>query len=358
MHDLVFCALNLPTFNYKISLLFTRTFFVIFFTAISVTVKAQLKRYTFTESKMGSPFMLVMYCNDSVQAAELAGKSYKLIDSFINIFSDYINSSELMQLTATAGVNIVPVKVSPALLEILILSKKAFSESSGSFDITIGPQVKLWRSARKTKQLPDKEKIAAAKNSTGFNYLIIDSVEKTAILTKQGMSLDLGGIAKGWIAQKIIDFLHTEGVANALADAGGDIVMSAAPPGTQGWIIGVNIPERQEELLNQSLLLQNKSVATSGDAYQYVEKNGIRYSHIVDPQTGYGVTFQRNVTVIANDGATADWLATACSILPIKKAKKLAIKMGAELLISANKNDKIVFYSTKGFNQYWKQRVL
>ncbi len=338
--------------------MFTRIFFVIFFTAISITVKAQLKRYTFTESKMGSPFMLVMYCADSLQAAKLAGNSFKLVDSFNNIFSDYNNSSELMQLNATAGSNTAPVKVSPALMEILLQSKNAFAESNGSFDITIGPLVKLWRSARKTKQLPDKEKIAAAKNLTGFESLIIDSVEKTAILTKQGMSLDLGGIAKGWIAQKVIDFLHTQHIANALADAGGDIVMSTAPPGTQGWTIGVNIPEKQEELLDQSLLLQNKAVATSGDAYQYVEKDGIRYSHIVDPHTGYGVTFQRNVTVIAKDGATADWLATACSILPIKKAKKLAIKLGAELLIAANKKDTIIFYSTKGFNHYWKQRIL
>ncbi len=302
--------------------------------------------------------MLVMYCNDSVQAAELAGKSYQLVDSFNNIFSDYNNSSELMQLNATAGSNIDPVKVSPALLEILLQSKNAFAESNGSFDITIGPLVKLWRSARKTKQLPDKEKIAVAKNLTGFNNLIINPVEKTAILTKQGMSLDLGGIAKGWIAQKIIDFLHTHHIANALVDAGGDIAMSTAPAGTNGWTIGINIPERQEELLDQSLLLQNIAVATSGDAYQYLEKNGIRYSHIVDPKTGYGVTFQRNVTVIANDGATADWLATACSILPIKKAKKLAIKLCAELLIAENKKDTIVFYSTKNFRRFWKQSVL
>ena len=324
---------------------------------MGVTVTAQLKRYTFTESKMGSPFMIVMYCNDSLQAATLANKSFKLVDSFNNIFSDYNNSSELMQLNEGAVSNTAPVKVSPALLEILLLSKNAFAESNGSFDITIGPLVKLWRSARKTKQLPNKEKIAAAKTITGFNYLIIDAIEKTAILTKQGMSLDLGGIAKGWIAQKIIDFLHTQHIAHALADAGGDIAMSAAPPGTKGWTIGVNIPERQEELLDQSLLLQNKAVATSGDAYQYVEKDGIRYSHIVDPNTGYGVTFQRNVTVIANDGATADWLATACSILPIKKAKKLAVKLGAELLIAANRKDKIVFYSTKGFDHFWKQHV-
>ena len=131
--------------------------------------------------------------------------------------------------------------------------------------------------------------------------------------------------------------------------------MSAAPPNSKGWSIGVNVPESKEELLEQSLLIQNKSVATSGDAYQFIEHDGKRYSHITDPKTGYGVTFQRNVTVIANDGATADWLATACSILPIKKAKKLAVKMKAEVLIAENKNDRLVFYSTRGFSNYWKQ---
>ena len=321
---------------------------------MGVTVKAQLKRYTFTESKMGSPFMIVMYCDDSLLADDLAKQSFKLIDSFITIFSDYNNSSELMQLNATAGLNAAPVKVSPALLEILLLSKNAFDKSNGTFDITIGPLVKLWRRARKIKQLPDKEKIAAAKNLTGIKNLIINSVDKKVTLTKQGMSLDLGGIAKGWIAQKVIEFLRTKNVANALADAGGDIAMSAAPEGTKGWTIGVNIPERKEELLDQPLLLQNKAVATSGDAYQYIEWDGKRYSHIVNPHTGYGVTFQRNVTVIANDGATADWLATACSILSIKMAKKIAVKMNAELLIAENKKDKIVFYATKGFGQYWK----
>jgi thiamine biosynthesis lipoprotein len=130
--------------------------------------------------------------------------------------------------------------------------------------------------------------------------------------------------------------------------------MSAAAPGTNGWSIGINAPENKEEILQKKLLLQNKSVATSGDVYQYMEKDGKKYSHITDPRTGYGVSFQRNVTVIANDGATADWLATACSILPLQKAKKLARKMNAELLIATIKKGKINFYATKGFADYWK----
>ena len=169
------------------------------------------------------------------------------------------------------------------------------------------------------------------------------------------MQLDLGGIAQGYIAQKIIDFLHTQQIDNALVNASGDIVTSGAPPGTGGWTVGVNVPETKEELLSQTLLIQNKSVSTSGDAYQYNEHKGKRYSHIIDPRTGYGVTFQRNVTVIANDGTTADWLATTCSILPIKKAKTLATQLGAEVLIGEIKNEKLIFYSTKGFATYWKQ---
>ena len=315
---------------------------------------AQLKRYAFTEPKMGSPFMIVLYCNDSLQAVDLAKQSFKLVDSFNTIFSDYLNSSELMQLNSSGG-SYSSVKVSPALLDILLQSKIAYEKSEGAFDITVGPIVKLWRTARKTNQFPSTKNIDDARNLTGFNKVIIDTANKEVTLPEMGMGLDLGGIAKGWISQKVIDFLSSQKITMALADAGGDIAMSAAPPNSKGWSVGVNVPESKEELLEQSLLIQNKSVATSGDAYQFIEHDGKKYSHITDPKTGYGVTFQRNVTVIANDGATADWLATACSILQIKKAKKLAVKMKAEVLIAENKNDRLVFYSTRGFSNYWKQ---
>ena len=130
--------------------------------------------------------------------------------------------------------------------------------------------------------------------------------------------------------------------------------MSAAPPDTRGWTIGVNVPETKEELLDKTLLLQHKAVSTSGDAFQYTDHDGKRYSHIIDPRTGYGVTSQRNVTVIANDGTTADWLATACSILPIRTAKKLAEHMNAEVLIAQVKKGQLVFKATSGFGKYWK----
>ncbi len=334
---------------------FNRLFFIFIFICIAGKATAQEKRFSFTQPKMGSPFTIVFYADDSIKADVLARQCFKLVDSFNCIFSDYIDSSELSRLSASAGINRQPFSVSPALFEILLLSRYAFEKSEGAFDITIGPLVKIWRRARRSKQFPTDDTIQLARKVTGFNNVILDTTNKSAILTKPGMQLDLGGIAQGWIAQKVLNRLGTQQVHHALVNVSGDIVMSGAPPGTNGWKVGVNVPESTDELLSKTLLMQNKAVATSGDAYQFIENGGKRYSHIIDPRTGYGVTTQRNVTVIARDGTTADWLATACSILPVKKSKKLAAKMGAEVQIGEIRNGKLVFKATKGFARYWKQ---
>ena len=141
----------------------------------------------------------------------------------------------------------------------------------------------------------------------------------------------------------------------ALADAGGDIVCSGAPPGKKGWTIAINLPGEKKGYLQKNLLLQNGAVATSGDVYQYITHEGKRYAHIIDPRTGYGVTFQRNVTVVATDGATADWLATACSILPKRKAKRLVRKKDAALLVMQVKKEKLKSYATQSFAQFWQK---
>ena len=342
-----------PASNNLKCALFTRILIAVSFLCIAFTVNAQQKRFSFTELKMGSPFTIILYSGNSARATLLAGQCFNLVDSFVFIFSDYIDSSELSKLSAAAGSSL-SVSISPAMFDILLQSKKAFDKSEGAFDITIGPLSKLWRKSRKAKQFPADDTVQAIKKLIGFNKLILDTINKKVTLTQPGMKLDLGGIAQGYIAQKVIDFLHSQNINHALVNASGDIVMSGAPPGLNGWTIGINLPERTDELLSRTLLIQQKAVTTSGDAYQFTEHGGKKYSHIIDPRTGYGVTWQRNVTAIANDGTTADWLATACSILSIKKAKRLAAALGAEVLIAEIKKDKLVFHSTKGFATYWK----
>lgn len=303
---------------------------------------------------MGSPLNLIFYTTDSSRAAMLAKTSFALVDSLNAIFSDYLETSEINRLCKTAGSGVF-IPVSPQLYEILLLSKTAAEKSNGAYDITIGPLSRLWRSARKSKRFPLPGEVQTARQRLGIDNLVFDTTRKAVKLLKPDMQLDLGGIAKGHVAQKLIDFLRANGVQSALADAGGDLACSDPPPGKKGWTVGINVPEKEDELLAQTITISNKAVATSGDVYQYIEHEGKRYSHIIDPKTGYGVQFQRNVTVMAHDGATADWLATACSILPLGKCKKLVKKFGASLLITQMEDGKITYFMTKEMKEHLKK---
>jgi thiamine biosynthesis lipoprotein len=311
-----------------------------------------LKKFSVTQSKMGSPFTITLYVVDSVEAATTIHKAFTLVDSLTIIFSDYEENSELNRLNASAGLG-KWITVSPALLDILQLSKGAAISSKGIFDITIGPVVKLWRATRKEKKLPDDSTLHQSLALVGHQYMLLDTTLKKVKLLKTGMRLDLGGIAKGYIAQKVVDFLKVAGIIHALADAGGDLVMSEPPPRKEGWTIAINAPESKNKMIGNMLSLKNQAVATSGDVYQFVLFKGKKYSHIIDPRMGLGSTQQRNVTVIAPSGAQADWLASACSLLPIRKAMRLIRhQRGAALLIMEVKRGKIKTWQSRHFKKY------
>ena len=331
--------------KYKILLRYFFSFCLLLI--IGLTARAQPRRFVFSANKMGSPFGIIMYAGDSAAAGNISRECFKLVDSLVNIFSDYIDSSELNRLCARAGKEYKPMEVSPALFDILLQSKKAYEKSKGTFDITLGPVTRLWRKARKEKRFPAdsivKEKLAL----TGFNKIAVDTQAHTVKLMQAGMQLDLGGIAQGYIAQQVINYLKAVNIETALVDVSGDILAIGAPPGTNGWKVGINVPEQKDDLLKKHLTISNKAVTTSGDVYQFMEHDGKRYSHVIDPHTGYGITTQKNVTVVANDGTTADWLTKACSILPTREAKKLARSFEAALLVGTIKKGKL-FLITNG----------
>lgn len=331
-----------------------KLFLFFFFTCLTgLLTHAQERKFLFTENKMGSPFNLVLVTDDSLKAATLARACFDLVDTLNSLFSDYDSTSELSRLNSKAGKE--PMIVSSRLWNLLISSSQAWLESRHAFDITIGPLSRLWRKARKEKRFPDSLQVAQKKGLVGFQQLQLNPADHSVYLPQQGMLLDLGGIAKGYAAQAVVNYLTSKGIKQSLVDAGGDMVMTQPPPNSRGWTIGVNVPETTDDLLPQKLLLQNKAVATSGDAYQFIEHKGKKYSHIADPRTGYGISSQRNVTVIADNGAVADWLATACSILSIKEAMQLAKKMKADLLITELRNKQVLYYDSPGFKRYWKR---
>ena len=314
---------------------------------------AQQNRYAYSMQKMGSPFNIVLYADTKQMADSVAQESFKLVDSINLVCSDYDSSAELYKLQfAAVGKSI---KVSPILMELFCTAHKAYKDADGSFDITVGPLSRLWRSARKSQQFPTNAAINEARNRVGFNKLQIDSNAQTITFLQSKMQLDMGAIAKGYAADKVLALLQSHGITTALVDAGGDMVAFGIPPQKKGWTIGINVPGQQEKLLERKLVLSNKAVATSGDAFQFMVHEGKKYGHIIDPRTGYGVTFQRNVTVVAPTATTADWLATACSILTLEQVKILAKKYKSEVLITTLQNGRIQKLSFGKFDSYLEQ---
>jgi len=329
-------------------------FISIFFITVFISIQAlhAQQKFVFEKPAMGSPFTISIFANDSTKAAEIATSAFHCADSLNAIFSDYIDSSELNRLNATSGQNRY-MPVSEALFDILKYSLEAAKLSGGSYDISMGPVVKLWRKARKEKVLPNRDSLKIALSKIGYQYIHLNEVQKSVWLEKKGMLLDLGGLGKGYVAQAALNIIQSGGFKSAMVNAGGKIAIGEAPPGREGWRIGITVPEEKEELIPHLLLLKNMSVATSGDIYQHLDINGKRYSHIIDPKTGLGITWQRNVTVIAKNGTISDWLATACSVLSEKKSFQLIKKFpGAALLISEMKDDKLIQKSSSGFEDY------
>lgn len=315
---------------------------------------AQERRYPFNAVKMGGPMSIIICDSSADHAYAVADACFSLTDSLIAILSDYEDSSELNRLCARAGRNSDPFLCSPVLFDILEQSRRAWVISRGSFDISLGPVTRLWRSARKTKVFPTPAAIREKLRLTGMHNLVLDTQQHTARLLRPGMRLDLGGIGQGYMATKIAAYLQSRQINHALINISGDIVCLGHPPGATDWTVAINYPESRTAVLPRKMALHDMAVTTSGDVYQYLFHQGRKYSHLVDPLTGYGLTTQKNVTVVAASGTMADWLTKACSVLPVKMAIELAASLHASVLITELKNGQLRRFSTPGFDRLWQ----
>ncbi len=284
----------------------------------------QLQRFAFTEPHMGTLFRIVLYAPDEATAKKAAQAAFARIAQLDSIMSDYRPASELLRLCQKAGGP--PVLVSPDLFAILTRAQEVSKLTEGAFDVTVGPIVKLWRRARRTRQLPNTDDLARAVALVGYRNIRLDPVAGTVQLLVKGVLLDLGGIAKGYAAEAALEVLRRLGLRQALVAAGGDIAVADPPPEAKGWKVGIAPLKNPEAPPEHYLLLHNAAVSTSGDSEQFVEIDGKRYSHIIDLKTGMGLVGRRSVSVIARHGATADSLATALCVLGPERGLSLIEK--------------------------------
>ena len=281
-----------------------------------------LTRFEFSQPHMGTRFRIVLYAPDAALAARASDEAFERIARLDNTMTDYQSGSELMSLCRKAGGP--PVAVSDDLFRVLEESQRLAARTRGAFDITAGPVIRLWRRARRRRELPDKQELAAARRLVGYKLLRLDAKARTAQLLKPGMMLDLGGIAKGYAADAALKVLARHGIDRALVAAGGDIALGAAPPGEPGWRIGIAPLGSPDTPPSRFLLLHDVGVSTSGDAEQHTEIGGVRYYHIVDPRSGHALVGRSSVTVVAPSATSSDGLATALTVLSPKRGLALA----------------------------------
>jgi thiamine biosynthesis lipoprotein len=272
-----------------------------------------LTRFNYEQAHMGTKFKILLYAADEATAVKASKAAFARIAELDAIMSDYRPASELMQLCAKSGGD--PVKVSDDLWTVLERAHQVAKRSDGAFDVTVGPIVRLWRRARRTGKLPDAEDLAKALAIVGYDKMKLDPKEHTVQLLKAGMQLDLGGIAKGYAGDQALLAMKKFGVTRALVACGGDIVIGDSPPDADGWTVGISPVDDPESKPKKYLILSNAAVSTSGDAEQYVEIDGKRYSHIVDPKTGLGLVGRMTATVVAPNGITADSLTKVLAVL-------------------------------------------
>lgn len=293
---------------------------------LAVTASAgEPERFEFHQPLMGTRFSIVCDHEDAAGAAKAAAEAFAVADAINAVASDYIADSELLSLSdARVG---EPVEVSTRLFPILVAARDIAERSDGAYDPTLGPLTRLWRATRKSGELPEPGVLAKSRAACGWRHFTLDPEARTLTLDRPGMRFDLGGIAKGYAADRMLEVMRKHGISRTCIVAGGDVRLGAPPAGRDAWSVGIKTfdPEQPEEILS----LHDAAVSTSGDLHQFVEIGGKRYSHILDPATGLGLTRSIAVSVVAPNATLSDALATAACVVGPERAEATARQAGA-----------------------------
>lgn len=289
--------------------------------------------YTRTE------YMLNTIITISAKNEVAVDKCFEEISRIEKLLSVYLAESDISKInSAPCGQAVEVSSETASLIERANTYKEA---TEGDFDITIKPVADLWDIAGGGR-VPDEGELARAVSLCGD--VEVSTADSTVTLPAEGMKIDLGGIAKGYAADRVREILVSSGVDSAIADLGGNIV-AIGKNGRKSWRIGLQHPERVRGNTFAYIEAEDKFIVTSGGYERYFEKDGQTYHHIIDPATGKNPENDiLSVTVVSENGTLADALSTACFVAGKEKAVALAERMGAELVIYAEDG----IYSTDG----------
>lgn len=291
--------------------------------------KQQDRLLKVTRTSLHTITSMTVVTSNEQQAQQAIDAAYRELERLGQMLNFYADDSELTSINKNAGIR--PVKVSPETFDVIQKAVFASENTEGAFDATVGPLVKLWDF--KKGVIPDKDDIEELLDQVGYQNIVLDSAAQTVYLKEEGAQIDLGGILKGYAADKASLVLQKNGLSSGIVTVGGEVRAFGNKPDGTPWIVGIQNPRQKgpnDEVI-ATIALSNRSISTSGDYIKFFEKDGVRYHHILNPKTGYPAEQCGSVTVIANDGVTADGFSKIFVLGP-EKGLKIAKKVGFDAI--------------------------
>jgi FAD:protein FMN transferase len=263
---------------------------------------------------LGSPFEMTVVAKDTIQGNIFIDMAVGEVKRIENLISDWIPTTQISQVSKNAGIQ--PVKVDKEVYDLVERAIKVSQLTSGAFDISYASMDKIWKFDGSMKAMPTPEAIKQSVARIGYQKIVLDAKAQTIYLKEKGMKLGLGGIGQGYIADKIKDLLLSKGCTSGIVNVSGDINAWGYQTTGKPWTVAIVNPMNKSKVF-ATFPLENSAVETSGSYEKFVVFDGKRYSHIIDPRTGYPAQGVVSVSVFAKQTEIADALATGIFVLGV-----------------------------------------
>ena len=274
---------------------------------------------------LGCLFRVIIDDNDP-KARQATAEAFAIAERINDACSDQMPSAQVRSFCRKAHGEAH--EVGPGFFEALTVSRHLAESTDGRFDPTLGPLTHLWREACRRKSPPAAAAITKAREAIGWRHLVLDPEKHTAMLEVSGMNLDFSAIARGFAADKMLAKLTECGFPRAIIHAGDDIRVGDPPRNAKAWNVSVNLRDGSTRESRIVIPLANAAVSTTGGMMDTRTLGGVRYSHIIDPATGLGLSNIPTATVIADNATTSAALATACCVADADTANESLTKWG------------------------------
>ncbi|QSX08964.1 FAD:protein FMN transferase [Alkalibacter rhizosphaerae] len=285
------------------------------------------------------------------EKSELIDRSFDLIEELENQLSVHKDGSDLYNIKINAGIK--PVSVSEHTIKVIQRSMDYAKITEGKFDITAGPLIDLWNIQPPTGHVPTQGELEAALTKIDYRKLVIDEDKQTVFLKEEGMIANLGAIAKGYIADVVKEFLLEEGIEHAIINLGGNVLLVGGRVDGTDFRIGVQDPDATRNTYLGVIKTSDASLVSSGDYERYFEQDGIRYHHILDPDTGYpSDTEIRQVSIVSPLSVDGDALSTTLFLLGLDQGLALIESMEGVDAVFVTHDHKVVV--TEGLKDHFE----